>query len=247
MLDAHCHLDDERFDGERDAVIERARAAGVTGLVVPGVSSDRWRRLPELRQRFREVRIGFGLHPQALDEMTPVQVTAALADLPHWLDQEGAVCVGETGLDRRATPPLEVQIALTRRHLEIAAERGLPVVLHCVAAHGALIELLEAHGPLAGMVHAYSGSPELVGRYCALGLHLGFGGAVTWPGAVRPLAALRAVPLERLLLETDAPDQTPHPGRRGRNEPARLAEIAAAVERILGDRPVASGAALGWD
>ncbi len=246
MLDAHCHLDDPRFDADRDAVMDRARGAGVTGLVVPGVTPSRWRALPDLRTRYPEVRIGFGLHPEALALLTPSQVHEALVDLPSLLRDEGACCVGETGLDRRSPVPLGEQARLTREHLAIAAELALPVVLHCVQAHGALLDLLAAHGPVQGLVHAFSGSAELVPRYCDLGLHLSFGGAITWPGARRPPAALRAVPTERLLLETDAPDQPPASHRGGRNEPALLAEIHARAAALRGQAIPENGAALGF-
>ncbi len=246
VLDAHCHLDDPRFDGDRDAVMDRARAAGITGLVVPGVAPERWRRLPGLRARFPEVQVGYGLHPEALERLSGGVIREALAELPQRLVYDGAVCVGETGLDRRSPVPLAEQVALTRAHLAIAGSLDLPVVLHCVRAHGTLLETLEAHGPLRGLVHGYSGPAELVPRYLALGLHLSFGGPVTWPGAKRPRAALLAVPDDRLLLETDAPDQPPASRRGGRNEPALLAEIARAVAGIRG-RPVsADGAGLGW-
>jgi len=246
VLDAHCHLDDPRFDPDRDAVMDRARAAGVTGLVVPGVTPARWPALPGLARRHPEVRIGFGLHPEALEALTPAEREAALADLPHWLTDHGACCVGETGLDRRSPVPLAEQARLTTAHLALASELALPVVLHCVGAHGALLRLLHDHGPVTGLLHAYSGSAELVPRYLALGLHLSFGGAVTWPGARRPLQALRAVPADRLLLETDAPDQAPHSRRGGRNEPALLPEIAARVAELRDSTDLASGEALGW-
>ncbi len=246
VLDAHCHLDDPRFDRDRAAVMDRARNAGITGLVVPGVTPARWRQLPALRDRYPEVLIGYGLHPEALDDLSPAEVQTALDDLRPRLLGDGAVCVGETGLDRRSSVPLTDQLALTRAHLELARQLDLPVVLHCVRAHGALLDLLEEDGPLQGLVHAYSGGAELVPRYCALGLHLSFGGAVTWAGARRPLEALRAVPADRLLLETDAPDQTPAPGRDQRNEPARLVDIAAAIARIRGNSDQADGRSLGW-
>ena len=246
MLDAHCHLDDPRFDADRDAVIARAWAAGLTGIVVPGVTPDRWRHLPDLARQHPRIRIGFGLHPEALAQLRPAKVQAGLADLPVWLRDHGAACVGETGLDRRSAVPLPEQIRLTRAHLALAAELELPVVLHCVRAHAALLEVLEEHGPLRGLLHAYSGSAELVPRYLELGLHLSFGGATTWPEARRPLRALREVPAERLLLETDAPDQAPASCRGGRNEPGFLPEIAARVAEARGCANIASGFALGW-
>jgi TatD DNase family protein len=129
---------------------------------------------------------------------------------------------------------MERQVSVLRAHLRLARRFGLPVVVHCLRAHEPLLALLaEEPLPAGGVLHSFSGSPEQVGAYARYGLHFSFAGPVTYERARKPLAAARAVPPGKLLLETDAPDQTPRP-RRGRNEPAYLAEIAAAVARALG-------------
>jgi TatD DNase family protein len=138
----------------------------------------------------------------------------------------------EKGEHRWAT--LERQVAVLRGHLRLAHKHALPVMLHCLRAHDALLGLLaEEPLPAGGVLHSYSGSADQVRAYAAFGLHFSFAGPLTYERARKPVLAARAVPRDRLLIETDAPDQTPRP-HRGRNEPAFLAEIAAALAMALG-------------
>jgi TatD DNase family protein len=180
-----------------------------------------------------------GTHPQALTAEGPVEPL-----VPDTLD--GAVAVGECGLDGGIPVPMTRQEAVLEAHLARARDAGLPLILHCRRAHHRLLPLLRRWAPIRGVLHSYSGGPELVVDYCRLGLHLSFAGAITRPGARKPVEALRRAPLHRLLLETDAPDQIPSdraPARDGgepaplaaRNEPARLVDIVSAAERIRGE------------
>lgn len=241
MIDSHCHLDGSAFDADRPEVLARARAAGVTDLVVPGVEPEGWERLLDLARATPGVHPAIGIHPQALPGLDPADDDRNLAELEALLGKGGAVAVGECGLDgpmEGAGASLDRQRAVLRGHLAIARRRGLPVILHCLRAHDAMREELERDGvPFGGVLHSYSGSAEQVPAYARLGLHFSFAGPVTWPSARRPLAAAQTVPLGRLLVETDAPDQTPHPHRGERNEPARLPLVLAAVAAALG-RPV---------
>jgi TatD DNase family protein len=237
VIDTHCHLDKPEFDGDRDAVLARARAAGVTDLVVPAIGPDGWDRLAAWSRATPGVHFGLGIHPQLLPELDPRYDERRLADLEAALARGGAVGVGECGLDAAsadAGAPLERQVAVLRPQLALARRLGLPVMLHCLRAHETLLAVLgDEPLPGGGVLHSYSGSAEQVRAYAALGLHFSFAGPVTYERARKPLAAARAVPRERLLLETDAPDQTPRP-LRGRNEPAFLPAIAAAVAGALG-------------
>jgi TatD DNase family protein len=129
---------------------------------------------------------------------------------------------------------MERQVAVLRGHLRLARLLGLPVMLHCLRAHDALLALLaEEPLPAGGVLHSFSGSAEQARAYARFGLHFAFAGPITYERARKPLAAARAVPREKLLLETDAPDQTPRP-RRGRNEPAHLPLVAAAIAGAMG-------------
>jgi len=236
VIDSHCHLDKAEFDADRGAVLARARAAGVTDVVVPAIGPDSWDALAAWARATPGVHFGLGVHPQLLPELDPSGDGARLETLEAALARGGAVAVGECGLDApsAAGAPMERQIEVLRGHLRLARQLGLPVVLHCLRAHDPLLALLaEEPLPAGGVLHSFSGSAEQVREYLRSGLHFSFAGPVTYETARKPLAAVRAVPEDRLLLETDAPDQTPRP-HRGRNEPAFVAEIAAAVARALG-------------
>lgn len=238
MLDSHCHLDDARYDADRAEVWDRAQRAGVSRVLVPGVHPRQWGRLRALA-RASGWSFALGTHPQCLPE--------GGGAAPDTLD--GAVAVGECGLDGPTPTPMAEQERVLEAHLAVAREAGLPVILHCYRAHHRMLPLLRRWAPLRGVMHSYSGGPELVDAYVALGLHLSFAGAITWEGARRPVNALRRVPRERLLAETDGPDQCPRP-HRGRSEPAYLVDVVAAMERLR-DEPLvealdANARALGW-
>ncbi len=238
MIDTHCHLDGPAFDADREAVIARARAAGVTDVIVPAIGPDGWGALPALCAAAPGVHFGLGIHPQLLPELAPEGDDRRLADLDAALARGDAVAVGVCGLDApsvEAGAPMDRQVAVLRGHLALARTHRLPVVLHCLRAHDALLAVLsEGALPAGGVLHSWSGSADQVRAFLALGLHFAFAGPVTYARARKPLAAARAVPRDRLLLETDAPDQTPAPHRGGRNEPAYLPLIAAGMAAALG-------------
>lgn len=247
MIDTHCHLDAPEFDRDRDEVLDRAREAGVTELVVPAVGPGGWAGLDVGGRAGPRVHHALGIHPQLLPELDPRGDDRLLADLDAALGRGRAVAVGECGLDAAAAEPgagpfgapMERQVALLRGQLGLARKHRLPAVLHCLRAHPALLALLEGEPPpRGGVLHSYSGGADLVRRYAAAGMWFSFAGPVTYARARRPLEAARAVPRDRLLLETDAPDQTPRP-HRGRNEPAFLPGVAAALAAALG-LPVAA-------
>ena len=237
MFDTHVHLDDVSFDADREDVMARARAAGVRGVLVPAVEEAGWERLRRLSAKFGW-RFALGTHPCALTRSRSIPK-----------DLSGASAIGECGLDGRVPVPMDEQVAVLEAHLALARESGLPLVLHGYRAHGALVATLKRWSPVRGVLHSYSGGADLVPIYVGLGLHLSFGGAITWPGARKPLEAAVRVPRTRLLVETDAPDQCPAP-RRGRSEPGMLPLVATALERLrgerLGEQLAENAASLGW-
>ena len=239
VIDTHCHLDSARFDPDRGEVLDRAFAAGVCGLVVPAVGPGSWERLLEWPVRQARIQVGLGLHPQLLPELPEVEDDRNLAALEALLARGGAAAVGECGLDgpSAAAAPMARQLRVLERHLELARRHRLPVLLHCLRAHQELIALLrKVPFPEGGVVlHSYSGSADQVRTYAGLGCHFSFAGPVTFEGARRSLEAARVVPADRLLLETDAPDQAPHPHRGGRSEPSYLPLICAALARVRGE------------
>lgn len=235
MIDTHCHLDASRFDPDRDAVLARAWAAGLQGLVLPAVGPADWEDVLAWPRREPRVQVGLGIHPQLLPHLPESEDEAHLARLDTLLARGGAVAVGECGLDGPSLPgaPLARQLRVLRGHLELARRHALPVLLHCHKLHPALIALLkDLPAPQEGLLlHSYSGGVELARFYLSRGCHFSFAGPVTWANARKPLDALRAIPLERLMVETDAPDQTPVPFRGQRNEPAHLGAVLAGMAR----------------
>ncbi|MBM4379248.1 MAG: TatD family hydrolase [Deltaproteobacteria bacterium] len=239
MVDTHCHLDAERFDADRDEVLARAFDAGVAGLVIPGVSPDSWEPLLRWPGRDARVQVALGIHPQALPELPPGEDDRHLRQMESLLTRGAACAVGECGLDGPSVErgaSMERQAAVLEQHLALAVLHDLPVLLHCYKAHDVLLPLLQRVPlPRRGLVlHSYSGGAGLVAAYARLGCWFSFAGPVTWEKARKPLEALRQVPMDRLLAETDAPDQAPVPHRGGRCEPMHLQAVLEGMARGLG-------------
>jgi len=229
LVDTHCHLAWEAFDADRAAVVQRAQAAGVGACVVVGVDEA----TSEAGLGIARAQPGWavataGIHPTEADVTDP----ARWPPLRELLGRGGFVAVGETGLDDyHHTTPLEAQAASLQRHVRAALDLGLPVILHCRDAFPRLLDELQRwRGTgLRGVLHCFTGGPAEAEQLLELGLHLGAGGAATYKpnGALRD--ALRTAPLDRLVLETDAPWLAPVPVRGRRNEPAFVSHVAACL------------------
>lgn len=231
MIDTHCHLDVPAFDADRPEVLARARAAGVTGIVVPAIRPRTWQALVELGRTHRELRIALGIHPQVVPDLEPDERLDADA-IARAVADAGACAVGECGLDG-ATGERELQEQLLRAHVRAARVVGKPLVIHVLRAHDTAAKILreERAFEVGGVMHSYSGGADLVAVYRDLGLHFSFAGPVTYPNARKPIEAARLVPDELLLAETDAPDQS---SRGGRSEPAYVADVIAALATARG-------------
>lgn len=223
-----------------DAVIARAKAAGVTGFMLAGVSPDGWETELAIAKRHPECAVSFGIHPQLVSEVNDDDLHAMVDALSARLrGATSPAAVGEIGLDR-ATPQRKQRAGtgewLFREQLALAREANLPVILHVLSAHGRAVEILKQDGlpKTGGVMHSYSGPAELVPVYESLGLHIAFTGIVCQPRASKPRAAVQRVTLDRLLVETDAPFQTPEPHRPAHNEPAFLPTVVAEVARLRG-------------
>lgn len=246
MFDTHCHLDTEAFDDDREAVLERAHATGVTDILVPAIRPRTWPALIEAAQShlaaasrtLPRVRIALGIHPQVVPDLAPDELADDLvATLTRATSQAGqiAVAIGECGLDA-ATGDLERQEQIFRAHIRAARAMKLPLVIHVLRAHDrapAILREERAH-EVGGVLHSYSGGVRLVPVYRDLGMTFSFAGPVTYPNARKPLEAARAIPSELLLAETDAPDQSPAAHRGGRSEPAFVADMIAALAAARG-------------
>ena len=235
MIDTHCHLDIAAFDTDRDAVLARAAAAGVTGVLIPAVRPRTWQALRELAARHAgsgvALRIALGIHPQVVPELEPGEAGDDFADvLARAIEDSGAVAVGECGLDG-ATGDRERQEQLFRAHIRAARALKRPLIIHVLRAHDAAPRILaeESAGEVGGVLHSYSGGEHLLPVYRALNLCFSFAGPVTYANARKPVAAARAVPDSLLLAETDAPDQAPASHRGGRSEPAYVADVIAGL------------------
>ncbi len=234
LIDTHCHLNVPEFTADRDAVLARARAAGIDRQIVPAIDAAGWPALRDLCARENGLFPAYGLHPLYLD----AHRAEHLDELAVWLESERPCAVGECGLDHYV-PGLdpERQRALFVRQLELAREHDLPVILHARRAVDEVIALLRRIGGLRGVMHSFSGSAEQALQLCKLGFCLGFGGPITYERARRLRGIVASMPEDYLLLETDAPDQ-PLAGHCGeRNEPARLIEVLIAAAALRGVTP----------
>jgi TatD DNase family protein len=238
VIDTHCHLDVPRFDPDREGVLSRAWAAGLAGMVVPAIGPASWEALLEWPRRDRRVQVGLGIHPQLLPELPPEDDERHLALLDALLSRGGAIAVGECGLDgpSEAGAPMERQLRVFHAHVLLARKHQLPLLVHCYRAHPHLQRYLkqETIPPRGLLMHSYSGSAELTPFYVRAGCHFSFAGPITFHEARRPIDALKKVPVERLMAETDAPDQAPEPHRAERNEPAWLPRVVDAMSQTLG-------------
>lgn len=216
------------LSGRLPEVLEAARQVGVNRFIVPGVSPAGWNGIAAMAAENCGVMAAFGLHPlHARDYDQPLlDRLAALA--------RSGIAIGEIGLDYLVPVPRDTQQLAFRHQVRLAVEMGLPVVLHCRRAFADLVRILreEQVQRVGGVMHAFSGSREMAAECLRLGLAIGVAGPVTYRNAVRPLEVVRAVPLDRLMLETDSPDLAPEPYRGSCNEPRRLPEIAGVVAAL---------------
>jgi TatD DNase family protein len=239
LIDSHCHLDAPEFDHDRNAVIARARAAGVMAQVIPAVAASGWPKLRALCAGHEGLYPAYGLHPMFLAEHRDEDIDA----LRELLTTGHAVAVGECGLDFHV-PGLDEtrQRFFFEAQLKVAIEFDLPVIVHARKAVDAVISVLRGIGGLRGVVHSFSGSEQQAEQLWKLGFHLGIGGPVTYDRAQRLRRIVATMPIEHLLLETDAPDQ-PDAGHRGeRNEPARLTVACHCIAGLRGITPDALAA-----
>ena len=231
LVDTHVHLDDPAFDGDRAEVVARARAAGVARQVVPAIDAATWPRLRDACARDDGLFPAWGLHPLLLADHRREHLDA----LREWIEREPPVAVGECGLDYYvASLDRTAQQEYFDAQLRIARDFDLPVIVHARRAVEDVIVAIRKVGGLRGVVHSYAGSVEQARQLREAGFLLGFGGPATYPRANRIRKVVADVPLEQLVLETDAPDQ-PLCGHQGqRNEPCRLPAVLSAVAAIRG-------------
>jgi TatD DNase family protein len=238
LVDTHCHLDFESFDGDRDLIVARAAEADVTRIVVPAIDLDNTETVVALAEKYQGVFVAVGVHPNSTAGWQPSWIEALRERARH----EKVVAIGEIGLDyyRDHSPP-ELQRQALEAQLQLAAELNLPVIIHNRQADEDIVRLL-AESPLLGrenpgVLHSFSAGWDTAQRVMEMGYYLGFTGPITYKKAdeLRAIAA-RTAP-ERLLVETDAPFLAPQAHRGRRNEPAYVALIAERLAAVRGMSP----------
>jgi TatD DNase family protein len=234
LIDTHCHLDVAEFDPDREQVLARCAQVGVTRLVVPGILAATWDKLLALCAQHGGLYPALGLHPIYLALHQPGDVER----LREHIQRSRPVAVGEIGLDFYvAELDREQQKALFAAQLQVAREAELPVILHVRKAHDAVLALLKQHRVVGGICHAFNGSLQQAGQYLDLGFKLGFGGMLTYERSKHLRRLACELPLETLVLETDAPDMTVASHRGERNSPEYLPQCLAALAEVRGETP----------
>ncbi|MHC4824775.1 MAG: TatD family hydrolase [Planctomycetota bacterium] len=233
LFDTHCHLTWDETKNPSGPQLERARAAGVDRFVCVAIDVDNARECADLAARHEDVFPTVGIHPNDVGDAPGLP--ARLDALRELARQGGFIAIGETGLDffRDWAEP-DAQHASLEAHLDLASELDLPFILHCRNAIDGLLPVLRARGErLKGVMHCYSEGPAPIGELVELGLHISFAGNVTYPKSTDLREAAKLVPLNRLLIETDAPFLAPQPRRGKSNEPAFVAFTMQALAELL--------------
>jgi TatD DNase family protein len=230
LIDSHCHLDLEPLRSGLPRLLQEATAAGVLGFVVPGVHPDGWPGIAAVAAADPRIMPAYGIHPMHAGYVND-QVLGQLRER-----SVQGVAIGETGLDPAYTVSLELQERAFREQLKVAVICGVPVLVHCRKAFQRVVTILreERVDRVGGIMHAFSGSVEMAREFIRLGFAISISGTVTRYNAVKPLRVARELPLEHLVLETDAPDMTPDRYRGRFNRPAWITETALRVAEVRG-------------
>lgn len=241
LFDSHAHIDDEKFDADREQVIARALQQGVTGIINVGACMASSARSVALAEKYENIYAAVGIHPHDAKDALETDYE----QLIRWTSLEKVVAIGEIGLDYYYDlSPRDVQRSVFIRQLDVARQTGKPFIIHDRDAHGEVLDILkkEAKG-LMGVLHCFSGSLEMAREIIKMGWYISIAGPVTFKNAAKLPEIVPQVPLDRLLVETDSPYLTPHPYRGKRNEPAYVRLVAEQVAGLRGMELAALAAA----
>ena len=225
IFDTHAHYDADRFDGDRDAVLAALPESGVELVLDPGCDLPSSRAAAALAERYGHVYAAAGIHPE---ECAGFQ-EADLEELRRLLHRPKTVAIGEIGLDYywEENPPREFQQMVFRKQLALAAELDMPVIVHDREAHGDSLAIIQEFPTVTGVFHCFSGSPEMAAELLKRGWYLGFDGPITYKNARRAPEVAAVTPLDRMVVETDAPYMAPVPVRGKRNDSRYLPHVIA--------------------
>lgn len=229
IIDTHCHLDVSDFYHDRDDVLEHCRSLGISKIIIPAIESKSWSNLLELCHSNKRLYPALGLHPVFIDQHHADDIEK----LEQLLETVSPVAIGEIGLDFYLKDlDKDKQLALFEQQLLVAKNHELPVILHVRKAHDQVLQLLNKIQVKGGFCHAFNGSLQQAEKYIELGFKLGFGGTLTYENSTKIHALAKALPLESIVLETDAPDMVVESHRGQRNSPEYIIESLNALATI---------------
>ncbi len=232
FIDTHSHLDFEQFDADREQVIQRAQDAGVSHIVVSSITARNWDSVKQLTEKHQSLHAAYGLHPVFIKAHKP----AHIEQLRQLLAQSNAVAIGECGLDFFIKDindeERQQQLTFFIEQLKLAQEFDLPLIIHARKSLDIVLKHLRQHTGVRGVIHSFSGSEQQAKQLIELGFYLGFGGPVTYTRAQRLHRLIQALPLDAMVLESDAPDQPDAAHHGMRNEPAYLPLIAQTMAEL---------------
>lgn len=231
LFDTHTHLDDEKFDTDRDELIESFKSEGLTLLVNIGADMKTSEASVKLAEKYDFIYATVGVHPNVTGNMTEEDL-ARLKELAH---HEKVVAIGEIGLDYHYDEPdPEIQKEWFKKQLILAKELNLPYVIHDRDAHADVLEIIKEVGYTNGVMHCFSGSAEMAKEVTKMGMYVSIAGQVTFKNAPKVQAVAQTVPLDKLLIETDSPYLTPEPFRGKRNNSAYVKHTAEKIAELRG-------------
>ena len=230
LIDTHIHFDDDRFDTDRSSVYNNAKSAGVSRMIIPATTRARWSKIFSLSEQYTNVYPTAGLHPVFINDHSDDDLQL----LDETLQKSSCVALGECGLDGFVKDlDYEKQQYFFSHQIELAAKHKLPLIIHARnAVEDVTLAIKSAKSQVTGVVHSYNGSLQQAQQLIGLGFLLSFGGAITYDRATRLNEIVKELPLDSIMVETDAPDQPTQTNAGNRNEPAFLPEVVTAIAEI---------------
>lgn len=231
LIDSHCHLDDDRFDEDREQVVQRAHDQGVQQFIIAATVAERWPKVKQTATEYEGVYASYGLHPMFMKDHKPGHVGA----LDAWIDNNPCVALGECGLDFYSSRADELQqLELFRDQLQIAANHQLPVIIHARKALDWIMREIRQSAVRCGVIHSFSGSLQQAQQLIDLGFKLGIAATISYERAKKLRDVVTAVELNALLIESDAPDQSGEQHRGQRNEPSFIIDHLQVMAQLRG-------------